>query len=141
MEKKIMFKFEEYPEIKKAHELSRKWDKKAYQAEFECERSGGSIDKSKKWQGVIDNGMAFDDNVYPSVVFKTFNNIKPSLTKVKTGEIFTWDEIFEGKSFEELDNKLRKTLYMLVEYERPYRLPAEYYDNRDRIQEIIKGTF
>ena len=30
---------------------------------------------------------------------------------------------------------------MLVEYERPYRLPEEFYDKRDRIQEKLKGTY
>ena len=136
-----MFKFKEYPEINKAHKISRDWDKKAYQAEFECERSGGSIDKSKKWQDVIDEGKAYDEYEYPRVIYEVFSPIKPDLTLKKNGKIVKWDKIFKNKPFEELNSDQRSILLMLVEYERPYVLPAEYYDNRDRRKEMLRGNF
>ena len=49
-----------------------------------------------------------------------------------------WDNCY-GETFEELDERQRKTLYMMVELERPYRLPDEYYDERDWYQEYLKA--
>lgn len=135
-----MFKYDDYPEIKKAHRVSCNWNKKLYDAEFAHERRGVET-RTKKWQTLIDSGKSFDENVYSQVVFNVFNPIKPILTKVKTGENIAWDEIFEQKEFEELDSTQRQILFMLVEYERPYRLPEKYYDKRDRIEEKLKGTY
>ena len=88
-----MFKYDKYPEIKRAHKVSCDWNKKFYDAEFANERKGCEK-KSIRCQKLIDSGKSFDENVYSQVVFNTFNPIKPILTKIKTGEKFTWDEIF-----------------------------------------------
>ncbi len=130
-----MFKFNDYPEIKKAHEMSEKLSMKSYAEEFKGERKGILGSKNDSWGKAIKNCQDFDENVYPKVVFDTFCEIKPTLTYKKTGESFNWDSVFENKPFDKLDLKQRKTLYMMVEYERPYRLPDEYYDERDWYEE------
>ena len=130
-----MFKFDEYPEIKKAHEMSEKLSMKSYAEEFKGEIKGILGSKNDSWGKAIKNCQDFDENVYPKVVFDTFCEIKPTLTYKKTGESFNWDSVFENKPFDKLDLKQRKTLYMMVEYERPYRLPDEYYDERDWYEE------
>ena len=131
-----MFKFEEFPEIMKAHKISKKYDARINAEELKFERK---ITKDKsEWEKAIQQGMDFDLNEYSKVVFQQFNTIKPKLTLKKTSEIVSWETVFENKNFEELSEKQRKTLMMMVEYERPYRLPDEYYNNKDWFEEVKK---
>ncbi len=128
-----MFKFDEYPEIKKAHKTSEKFDALTYKKEFAYEKSDKNEDR-KKWATSIKNEKDFNKKVYASVIFDVFSKIKPVLKIVRTGEMVGWDSCY-GETFEELDERQRKTLYMMVELERPYRLPDEYYDERDWYEE------
>ncbi len=136
-----MFKYDKYPKIKAMHEKSNKKRMDTYSAEFKLERSGGNPKFQRKLEEAIDKSDNFDLTTYSQVIYEELSPLKPTLTKIKTGEKFTWDEIFEKKGFEELDSTQRQILFMLVEYERTYRLPEEFYDKRDRIQEKLKGTY
>jgi len=128
-----MFKFEEFPEIKKAHEISENFDMKTYKKEFAYEKSAKNKDR-EKWATSIKNENDFNVQVYANVIYDVFSKIKPVLKIVKTGEIVNWNDCF-GETFEALDEKQRKKLYMMIELERPYRLPDEYYDERDWYEE------
>lgn len=133
-----MFKFEEFPEIMKAHKISKKYNARINAEELKFERK---ITKDKsEWGKAIQQGMDFDLNEYSKVVFQQFNTIKPKLTLKKTSEIVSWEIVFENKNFEELSEKQRKTLMMMVECERPYRLPDEYYNNKDWFEEVKKKS-
>lgn len=128
-----MFKFDKYPEIKKAHEISNDFDMKSYKREFAYEKSDS--DKARaKWAKSIRNEEAFNEQVYANIVFDIFSKIKPNLTIVKTGKKVSWNECY-GDIFENLNRDQRKTLFMLIEDEYPYRLPDEYYDERDWYEE------
>ena len=133
-----MFKFEEFPEIMKAHKISEKFSLASYTQEFRSERKGIDGSKDKKWGQSIRNCDEFDENIYAEIIYNIFKDIKPILVLKKTGEKSTWDEIFKNDKFEDLDKRQRNILYMMVEYERPYRLPDEYYNNKDWFEEVKK---
>ena len=116
-----MFKFDEYPEIKKAHKTSEKFDALTYKKEFVYEKSDKNEDR-KKWAESIRDEASFNEQ------------IKPVLTVVKTGEKVAWNKCY-AETFEKLDKNQRKTLFMLIEDEYPYRLPDEYYDEKDWYEE------
>lgn len=136
-----MFKYDEFPKIKAMHEKSNKKRMDTYSAEFKWERSGGNTKFQRKLEESMNKSDNFDLVTYSQVIYEELSPLKPILTKIKTGEKVSWEEYFESKVFDELNEIQRKTLFMLVEYERPYRLPEEFYDKRDRIQEKLKGTY
>ncbi len=125
-----MFKFNEYPEIKKAHEVSVKLDKKFYRKEFELEKVGESEEIKSEMYKIIEETRNYTENEYAKIIFDQFDPIKPVLKVKKTGEKIDWDAIFENKKFEELSPRQRKTLYLLVEGGYPYLLPSEYYNQK-----------
>lgn len=133
-----MFKFDKFPKIKAMHEKSRKKTVDTYTAEFRLERSGGNPKFQKNLEESMNKSRNFDLMAYSQTIYEELSPLKPILTKVKTGEKVSWEEYFENKVFDELDEKQRKTLFMLVEYERPYRLSEEYYDERDWFNEQKK---
>lgn len=135
-----MFKYDEFPEIKKMHEISVKKNDLTYKKEFKFYKFNTKKSR-EEWKKSIEDEGDFDESIYAETIYNFFKEIKPQLTYLKTGEKFEWDKIFEQKKFEELDSKQRKIAFMMVEYERPYILPAEYYDERDRMEEKLKGTY
>lgn len=60
---------------------------------------------------------------------KIYQYIKPDIKDKKEGTVYKWDELY-GQDFEQLSPTLKRALSMMVEEERPYRLPDKYYDNR-----------
>ncbi len=136
-----MFKYDEFPKIKAMHEKSNKKRMDTYSAEFKWERSGGNTKFQRKLEESMNKSDNFDLVTYSQVIYEELSPLKPILTKIKTGEKVSWEEYFESKVFDELNEIQRKTLFMLVEYERPYRLPEEFYDKRDRTQEKLNGTY
>ncbi len=133
IKRKVMFKFDEYPEIKKAHKMSEDFNMRTYKKEFAYERTNNSGAKTK-WAESIRDEASFNEQIYANIVFETFSKIKPVLTVVKTGEKVAWNKCY-AEAFEKLDKNQRKTLFMLIEDEYPYRLPDEYYDERDWYEE------
>lgn len=105
---------------------------------FVYHETRGEVDA---WGKSIEDAANFDETIYAETIYNVFKEIKPALRYFRTGENHDWDEIFEGKEFKDLNSKQRKTLYMMIDYERPYRLPDEYYDERDKFEEIKKGTY
>ena len=130
-----MFKFDEYPEIKKAHEMSDKLDKMFYRKERECMKKGVDISSNTELGELIADSRNYKENEYARLVYETFKGLGLTLTQVRTGEKLKWDALFEKMNFEDIDSKHRKYLYMMIEEERPYRLPDEYYDEKDWYEE------
>lgn len=133
-----MFKFDEFPKIKAMHEKSRKKTADTYSAEFKLERSGGNPKFQRELEESADRAKSFDLTTYSQVIYEEVSPLKPVLTKIKTGEKVSWEEYFGSKVFDDLNEIQRKTLFMLVEYERPYRLPDKFYNDRDWFEEQKK---
>lgn len=134
-----MFQFDLFPEILKAHKKSRQLSKKINAAEIKNVNRGGDPNKDSKWQSVLDEGLKFDSETYPQIIYNVFSPIKPDLTIKKTGEIIKWDSLFFNKPFDELSNDQKTILYLMVEAERPYLLPQEYYNKTDRISNMLNN--
>ena len=133
-----MFKYDEFPKIKAMHEKSRKKSADTYSAEFKLERSGGNSKFQRELEESADRAKNFDLTTYSQVIYEEVSPLKPVLTKTKTGEKVSWEEYFGSKVFDDLNEIQRKTLFMLVEYERPYRLPDKFYNDRDWFEEQKK---
>lgn len=131
-----MFKYNDYPEIKKAHKICENFSKKMYAAEFKAEAKG-TAKANEKWGQSIKNGLEFKTYVYSKIVFNIFAPLRPELTMVKDGKKYAWDSVF-GQDFDALDPTHKKVVAMLVEDEFPYRLPDEYYDDKDWFEEQKK---
>lgn len=130
-----MFKYDQFPKIKAMHEKSRKKSADTYSAEFKLERSGGNSKFQRELEESADRAKNFDLTTYSQVIYEEVSPLKPVLTKTKTGEKVSWEEYFGSKVFDDLNEIQRKTLFMLVEYERPYRLPDKFYNGRDWFEE------
>ena len=124
-----MFKFDEYPEIKKAYRehtrLSRISDKLERKILPDDEASKKLADEAiKKWS-------AFNQNEFALIIFKTFKDIKPKLYHRFDDCFVKWEEVFSDK-WEELDEDQRIDLLGLVlelGYG-DYWLPDKYYDDK-----------
>ncbi len=119
-----MFKFDEYPEIKKTHgEYAQRRDE-IYESEQ---------DDAKYWAlREIQNNLKF--NIYAKAVFDAFNPIKPTLRAVwKKNKPCKWEKVI-ANSFDECDEDQRVILFGMVEEETPYILPAEYYTGKTEIE-------
>lgn len=133
-----MFKFEEFPEINKVHEMNEKMLKKMYSAEMKHLQNVGD-DNLNHWQKSIDEGLNFKTHVYSKVVFDIFSKLRPKLTLVRSGEKMDWNSVF-GQDYDVLTNSQKKHLAMMIEDEMPYRLPDEYYNNKDWFEEVKKKS-
>lgn len=133
-----MFKYDEYPEIKKAHTQLKRLRNAVYKAEFACEKSGGAKSKEDEWQKAHNLCVDFKLNVYAQVIYNTFTPIQPILTEENTGKETKWTDVFYQNDFSELDVNQRKMLVLIVDDEHPYRLPDKYYDDRDWFEEQKK---
>ena len=133
-----MFKFDMFPEILKAHKKSKQLSRKINAAEIKNLNCGGGSKQDSKWQSTLDEGLKFDSEIYPQIIYEIFSQIKPELTNKKNGETVKWDKVFENRKFEELTSDQKTILYLMVEAERPYLLPKEYYDETDRISAMLK---
>ena len=124
-----MFKFDEYPEIKKAYRehnrLKRIFNKAEKKISPEDEESRILADEA------IKNLKAFNRNEFSLIIFKTFKDIKPKLYHRFDDCFAKWEEVFSDK-WEELDEYKRNDLLGLVleiGYGR-YWLPDKYYDDK-----------
>ena len=132
-----MFKFDDYPEIKKAHEINENFSMKMYAAEIKSYKKADASD-DENWGKSIKNGLEFKTFVYSKIVFDVFAPLRPQLTMVHEGKKYEWDSVF-GQDYNALSDAQKKYLSMMVENERPYRLPDEYYDERDKYEEFMKN--
>ncbi len=129
-----MFKFDEYPELKKAHEeYARRRDEI-----YKIDDASDDPDDPQYWnlRKIQDN---FKFNIYAKAVFDAFNPIKPVLRDVwEKNKPCTWEEII-GDNFDECDEDKRGLLFGMVEEEDPYILPAEYYTGKTEIELYFEG--
>ena len=133
-----MFKYDEYPEIKKAHSQLKKLRNAMYKAEFASEKSGGAKSKEDEWQKAHDSCVDFKLNVYARVIYNFFTPMQPMLTEKSSGKIAKWSDVFHQGDFSKLDNDQKKMLVLIVDDERPYRLPDKYYNDKDWFEEQKK---
>lgn len=99
--------------------LLEQWDialKKVNNANFFNKRK---LQKEYENAGKIFN--EFSRNVYAKVIYDTYSKIKPSLKRIKTGEHYSWDNVFKS-SFEELDSLDRSILVSLLEDSGGYKI-------------------
>ena len=123
-----MFKFDEYPEIKKAYREHNRLKRIVYSLEKKIRPDDKASEKLydesfKKWD-------EFDRNEFALIIFKTFKDIKPKLYHHYDDYFAKWKEVFPDK-WEELDEYKRNDLLGLVlelGYGR-YWLPDKYYDD------------
>ena len=132
-----MFKFDEYPEIKKAHEEYQKLFNRMY--EIEAEDYKYSEEEFYRLAKEANKKVeAFMLSTYAKAVFDAFSPIKPTLRAVwKKFEPVTWDSII-AKTFEECNESQRTRLFGMVEEEDPYILPAEYYIGKTHVEEYLE---
>ena len=124
-----MFKFDEYPEIKKAYKehnrLTRICDK--------AEKKIRPNDEESKLpcKEAFANLVAFNHNIFARLIYSTFNDKKPKLYNRVKDCILKWDKVFPD-TFEKCDERLQIELLGLV-LEIGYGvhwLPDEYYDDK-----------
>lgn len=134
-----MFKFDEFPEIKKAHEINEQKNDLTYKKEFKFYKFNTKRSE-KKWEESINDALYYKTHIYSKIVFDIFSKIRPQLTFFQDEEVHEWDDVF-GQNFDALSDMEKRGIAMMIEEEEPYRLPAEYYDERDRMEEKLKGTY
>ncbi len=132
-----MFKFDEYPEIKKAHEEYQDLMGRWYELEVE-EDSYSKVEYSKMYSDYdrkIENLMY---NIYAKAVFDAFSPIKPTLRAVwKKNKPLKWEKEISD-TFDDCDEDQRRVLFGMVEEEDPYILPAEYYIGKTHVEEYLE---
>lgn len=123
-----MFRYEDFPEINKAHKNYHKLVNRYTKAHIKYDKSGAE-NASNKWGAGIQDAQTYRIEYYCKIVFDVFKAIKPDIKDKKEGTIYKWDELY-GQDFEQLSPTLKKALSMMVEEERPFILPAKYYDDK-----------
>ena len=122
-----MFKFEKYPKILEAHKIEMKNEKKMYSASRKYENSNYDNELKASFDKIFAEMEDFSYNVYAKVIFEEFNPIKPLLRYVwEKDKYIKWEELI-GNDFEKCTENQRKTLVNMIEQDRPYQLPDEYY--------------
>ena len=122
-----MFKFEKYPKILEAHKIEMKNEKKMYAASRKYENSNYDNELKASFDKIFSEMEDFSYNVYAKVIFEEFNQIKPLLRYVwEKDKYVKWEELI-GDDFEKCTENQRKTLVNMIEQDRPYQLPYEYY--------------
>ena len=90
----------DYPELFDAYKISEKLSKSSYANEGR-----------KNWKEIFDKGVTYDNDVYAQIIFNTLSKINPKLIFWRTGENFSFKEIF-GEEFDRLsDNSLLNRKY------------------------------
>ena len=123
-----MFKYDEFPEIKKAHKQYNRLVNRYLSMGIKYQRTEDE-NLYNEWGVAIQDALKYRNEGYGKIVFDVFKKIKPDINDSIEGKIRTWDELY-GQDFDKLSDTLKKSLSMLIEEERPYRLPDEYYDDR-----------
>ena len=123
-----MFKFNEYPELKKAYREFTRLENRVYAAEKKIRPN----DKASElpWDEADANWGAFFP-IFAKSIFNTFKDKKPKLYHQFKDYYIEWDKLFPV-TWEECDEKLQNDLLGLVleiGYGR-YWLPDEYYDDK-----------
>ena len=124
-----MFKFNEYPELKKAYREFNRLKRIAYAAEKKIRPN----DEASRipCEEADANWNAFCETTFALSVYNAFKDKKPKLYNKVKDCFFEWDQVFPD-TWAKCDKKLKNDLLGLVleiGYGR-YWLPDEYYDDK-----------
>ena len=144
-----MFKFEEYPEIEKAHKIFKRLDSASYAADVKHENT--NLEKHyAQWSQSFEKKISYKRNEYAKIVFDTFVHIKPKLYNILTKKYEKWNTIF-GKNYTFVENRQDDIMSFLndkeiifvniIEEEGRYRLPPEYYNEVDEFRLIAEQSW
>jgi len=125
-----MFKFEDYPEIKKMHELDAKLERRSTHLQFKLERSGDNEKLDKMFDEEMKKWDNFENNEYAKVIFDTFYKKIPYLINKKTNKKEKWSDVI-GNDFDKIPFNERGELVTIVEGYSLYLFPPEYYNTID----------
>jgi len=123
-----MFKFDEYPEIKKAYEEQKRLNKILNKAEKRIKPNDEEL--RLKAQKAFDNLNSFHD-IFALLIYNTIQERKPKLYNRVKDSFSEWDQVFPN-NWEKFDEGLKNDLVGLVleiGYG-SYWLPDEYYDEK-----------
>ena len=124
-----MFKFDEYPEIKKAFRRRNQLSNRFYKAE---RRIRPNDEESKRpATEAIEEWSLFDKKEFALIVYNTFKEKKPRLYHQFKDYFLEWDQAFPA-SWEECNQEQKLNLLGLVLEIGcgSYWLPDEYYDDK-----------
>ncbi len=100
--------------------LLKLWD----EAHRKLETKSNTLNRSKLQKQYDTAGRNFNnytENVYAKIVYDTLSKTKPKLIRIKTNQIYEWDEVFKV-SFDKLDKLDRSIIVGIVEETGGYRI-------------------
>ena len=124
-----MFKFDEYPEIKKAYREHNRLKRIVYSLEKKIRPDDKA--SGKPYDEAFDKWVAFNRYEFALIIFKTFKEQKPKLYHRFDDCFAKWEEVFP-ETWEECGEDQRIDLLGLVlelGYG-DYWLPDKYYDDK-----------
>lgn len=124
-----MFKYDEYPEIKKAYEEFNRLKDRCYALEKKIRPNDEA--SQTRCKEADDNLDAFTRNVFAPLIYNTLKDKKPKLYNRIKERFVKWDQVFPKEltaSDAELNNDLLG-LVLEIGYG-DYWLPDEYYDDK-----------
>lgn len=122
-----MFKFKEFPKINECHKELKRKDKLTDSAGHKYEWSNNDESLKAVYENSFKEMKSYMYNVYAKVIFEEFNAIKPLLRYVwEKDKYVKWEDLI-GNDFEKCTESQRRTVVNMIEQDRPYQLPDEYY--------------
>ena len=102
---------------KKSDELYRKMNK------LEEKIDSGCADRNMKevFKDLCDEFDYYNENVYAKAIFDYFSKKKPKLIRVRTKEVFEWDDVFK-ENFDDITKIDRCVLVGLIEQGSKYKI-------------------
>ncbi len=117
-----MFKFNDYPNLKKCHTQYEKYSRRMYQ--YDCPTDPK---KELKVLESINDVRNYARTVYSKEIFDIFSKIKPTLMDRRIKRLIDWSCVFND-DFNKYSNDDKEKLVLLVEeYGSIYRLPKDFY--------------
>ena len=133
-DKKIMvegaFNFDEYPSLFFEYLEYEKLVSRTYKFSV---MDGDGLDVGDKYEKAKGKEEV-RRNIFAKAIFDVFNSHKPKLENRRKNyqETKDWDEVFENKNFEELNDKQKFILIGLIECNYVFVLPKKYYIAKER---------
>ncbi|MDR2201346.1 MAG: hypothetical protein LBP26_01060 [Clostridiales bacterium] len=123
-----MFKFDEYPGIKKAYREHKRLVNTAYKLESKIRADDEKSEEPV--EAAIVASEKFDYEVFAPVIFSVFKDIKPKLYNGLTNKFEKWDKVFPDEWEKFTRNEKSHLLGLVLEIGcGGYWLPNEYYDD------------
>ena len=130
-----MFKFDEYPEIKKAYREHKRLLKVRRDAEKKIRPN--DEDSKSPWKIAHKNVIEFNQDSFAKTVFNAFKDKTPKLYNQAKNCFAKWDQVFpeEWEDFDEGQKYELLSLVLEIGYGH-YWLPDEYYDEKSRYEGV-----